>query len=655
MKESIIYYIVKGFGFIIRHLPVGLALAIGRAIGILAYYFDVKHKSIAYANLRMAFADSKSPNEIKKITKKLFKNYGQNFIELFRLPLINTADKFKEFVTMEGIDNVTESLKKGNGVILLAMHFGSWELANLTCAMFGYAYKVLVKSQTKYSKLDELLNSYRACGGSVVLSRGIQTRDLVKSLKNNEVIGMVVDQGGKDGVLVPFLDRQAAMSVGAIRLALKLETPICFSVIFRERGPYHRLIINKPLVLDNTGDLEKDIVSNFNKIKQFMEKYIHEHPSEYMWFYKIWKYSKETHITILSDGKVGHLRQSEALGSVLEKALAEREITADIQTITVEFKNKLIAKVFSFVSMFFNPFICQGRLEILQWVLSKNSFDQIVRAKTNYVISCGSSIAGVNYLLSKDCRAKSIAILNPGLLPYKKFDLVVLPQHDFTPRKARQRNVAFTNAALNLIDEEYLESQTKLLLNRFSHLKSKTKVTLGLFIGGDSKNVYLEEPQIKILVNQIKQVLKELNAQVLVTTSRRTPATIEQLLQRELKKSLECPLLILASKDNVPETVGGILGLSDIVIVSGDSISMISEAASSGKKTIVFLPRVRQSSLAKSNKHMKFIDNLNVQGFIRSTPVRDIGQTILDAAKNKIQTKRLDDNQIILEAARKVI
>ena len=36
------------------------------------------------------------------------------------------------------------------------------------------------------------------------------------------------------------------------------------------------------------------------------------------------------------------------------------------------------------------------------------------------------------------------------------------------------------------------------------------------------------------------------------------------------------------------EAMGGIVGLSDILIVSGESISMISEAASSGKNTIVF-------------------------------------------------------------------
>ena len=207
MKKSIVFYFIKVFGVIIRILPVGVSLFIGRSIGYLAYVFDSKHRSRAYANIKMAFTTSKSPQEIKSITRKLFINYGQNLIELLRLPLLTPA-KFDRVVTIEGKEHVTESLKKGKGVIILAMHFGSWELASLSCAMLGYPYKMFVKPQKKHSRLDDLLNSYRTCGGSVLLSRGSGTRDFVRSLKNNEVIGMVADQGGRGGVLVPFLGRQ---------------------------------------------------------------------------------------------------------------------------------------------------------------------------------------------------------------------------------------------------------------------------------------------------------------------------------------------------------------------------------------------------------------------------------------------------------------
>ena len=654
MKESIVYYSMRVFGFFIRYLPVSIALWIGKGIGMFAYYFDIKHKSRAYSNLKIAFSGSKSPNEIKQITKRLFKNYGQNLIELFRMPLL-TPVKFDRVVTVEGKEHVTESLKQGKGAIILAMHFGSWELASLSCAMLGHPYKMFVKSQKRHSKLDDLLNSYRACGGSVLLSRGSGTRDFVRSLKNNEVIGMVVDQGGRDGVLVPFFDRQATMSVGAIRMGLKLGVPICFSAIIRENGSHHKMIIHEPLVLENTGDMEADVIASLKKVTKIMEHYVNKHPAEYMWFYKIWKYSNEANISVLSDGKTGHLRQSQCIARMTEKALAERSIKATTQIIPVIFKSRFKARLFSVLSVLSHPFVYQGRLESLKWFLTAESFQRVAAMKANFVISCGSSIAGVNNLLSRDSSAKSIVILKPGLLNYGRFDLVVLPQHDEPKRKKGKNLFAITYAAPNLVMEEYLKEQSQALLNRYSHLKDNLRAKIGLFIGGDGKTVFLSDRQIKVLIRQVKEVLTEINMDILITTSRRTPARIEQRLFKEFKKHPNCPLLILANRENVSEAVGGILGLSDIVVVSGDSLSMVSEAASSGKSTIVFSPQMKAKVLKGGNKHRAFAERLNAQGFVLSSSVNDLGQSIYNVAKGKIQTKKINDDEIILEAVRKVI
>jgi len=654
LKESIAYYSIRTFGFFIRCLPVSAALWVGKGIGMFAYYFDIKHKSQAYANLKIAFAHTKSPNELKQITKRLFKNYGQNLVELFRMPLMSPK-KFDQVVTVEGKGHVSKALEQGKGAIILAMHFGSWELASLSCAMLGYPYKMFVKTQKRNTKLDDLLNSYRECGGSVVISRGSGTRDFVRSLKNNEAIGMVVDQGGRDGVLIPFLGRQATMSVGAIRMGLKLGVPICFSAIIRQGGARHKMIIHEPLVLENTGDVEADVVANLKKISKIMEYYIQTYPSEYMWFYKIWKYSNESSIAVLSDGKTGHLRQSQSVAKMIEKALAERGIKAVTQVVPIVFQTKFRARLFSVLSLLSHPFVYQGRLEWMKYFLTEESFFAAARLKSDFIVSCGSSIAGVNNLLSRDSNAKSIVILKPGLLGYGRFDLVVLPQHDEPKNKNGKNLFAITYAAPNLVMEDYLKEQSEGLLKRFSHLKGNLRPKIGLFIGGNAKTVFLSQRQIRIVVRQIKEVLNEINMDILITTSRRTPGGIEKLLVKEFKKHPNCPLLIIANQENVPETVGGILGLSDIVIVSGDSLSMVSEAASSGKSTIVFLPEVKAKVLKGENKYEMFTERLNAQGFVLSSSVHHLGQSIYDVAKGKIQTKKVDDNAIIFEAVRKVI
>lgn len=654
LVEGLIFHSVSVFGAFVRVLPLGIALFIGRTIGMLAYYFDTKHKTLAYANLKMVFADSQSPSGLKRITKELFRNYGQNFIDLFRMPLIK-PENFQKFITVEGIENLSQARQQGKGAIMLAMHFGSWELASLSCAMLNLPYKVMVKPQTRYSRLDELLNWYRSCGGYVVLSRGMGTRDFVRSLRNNEVIGMVVDQGGRDGTLVPFFGRNASMSVGAIRMGLKWGVPICFSVIHREPNGRHKMIVHKPLEMINTGNPEKDIPANLNRITRVMEDYIRRYPAEYMWFYKIWKYSNETAIAILSDGKIGHLRQSQAVAGLLQKALGERGISATVQAGEVVFKSRFHRNVFAALNLLIPPVFYRAQSGWLKGFLTRESFQRIQRIKAEFIVSCGSGVAGVNNFLSRDYGAKSIVILKPGLLGYRRFHLVILPRHEMRKNYGPGGPLVYTKAAPNLISPEYQAEQSRVLLNRYSHLKNNLKIKIGLFIGGDSKNIFLDEHQMKVLVHQLTEVAQEINADILATTSRRTPAAVEQLLHKRLRKHPRCPLLILAGQDDVPEAVGGILGLSDIQVVSGDSISMVSEAVSSGKNTIVFLPELRKKGTGGPNKHLDFIEGLGAQGYILASGIKDIGRAVYDIAKGKIQTKSLDDNPVILEALRKII
>ena len=81
MKELIIYYSARLFGLVIQSLPLPLALWTGKFLGMMVYYVDARHKALAYANLKMAFSRLRSSDELKRITKILFQNYGRNLIE----------------------------------------------------------------------------------------------------------------------------------------------------------------------------------------------------------------------------------------------------------------------------------------------------------------------------------------------------------------------------------------------------------------------------------------------------------------------------------------------------------------------------------------------------------------------------------------------
>jgi len=644
-----------------RILPVRVALQFGKLIGFIAYHLNIKHRRTVYTNLRIAFANTKSPQEIKQIAKETFGKFGQNLIELFRFPIMDT-EKFNHYVDLQGREYIDEAIRQGKGAILLAMHFGSWELANRIGTIVGHPYKVLVKAQKKHSRLGDLLNSLRNKDGDVnVVERGMGTREILRSLKNNEVVALVVDQGGRDGALIPFFGKEASMSMGALRIAAKTGAPICFVNITRLDGPYHRLMISKPFDLADTGDASKDLMTNLARVIAVMENYIKQSPAEYMWFYKIWKYSKEAVVKIVTDGKAGHLRQAEAIASLLKAALAERGVTAKLPIVKVNFKNRMLSRVCSVFSVPANMLHSRGRQWLLRLCLTEDSYLQMMSIKPDFIISCGSAVAPINFLLSQEYDAKNIVILKPGILSFQRFDLVALPRHDVKKKRwplgpqGWPANVVVTHGAPNLITQQYLTEQTSALLKHFSHLKSGDNFKIGVLLGGDTQGFILSEQRVRILVHQLMETAEETHADILLTTSRRTSSRVENLIMRELKKYPRCKFLVIANRENVPEAVGGILGLSDVVVVSGDSISMISEAASAGKKVAAFYVEERSGVPFEQTKHGQFLERLTTEGYILCADVKHMKDSLYKLIKNKVQTKKLDDNAIVLEALRKII
>ena len=160
-------------------------------------------------------------------------------------------------------------------------------------------------------------------------------------------------------------------------------------------------------------------------------------------------------VVVLNDGKTGHLRQSQRVALAVEKALAERGIQSQTKIIRVSFRNQFSARLISGLSLLINSFVFQGRLESLKWVLTEKSFNELMSVKADLIVSCGSSIAGVNWLLSTDQNAKSLVVLKPGLLSFRRFDLVVVPQHDNPSANIKNTRVVVTKGAPNIIEKQY--------------------------------------------------------------------------------------------------------------------------------------------------------------------------------------------------------
>ncbi len=658
--ESIAFALLKAVGLSVQVLPVRIACSLGGVWGFVFYLLDGKHRLAVYQNLKIAFGTQVPNQQIHRWTRCFFINMGKNFVEFLRMPNMDAASA-KELVVVENKAIVDQALAKGKGLIMMTIHSGNWELPSLVIRLFGYPYSVIYKEQGRMHAFNKLIYQYRqkayaACGGIHMFERGVGARQLIGALKKNEIIGMLIDQGGKEGESVSFFGKQTRFSAGGVRLALSTGASICIGVINREPGGRHRLVVQPQLIeCSHTGDKKVDAEKCLQAIAAGFERIVAERPYEYMWMYKVWKFDDQKKIMILYDGRVGHLRQSQSVSLSLCKELQGEEYKVEIQEMSVVYRNMFWRYALLAAAMMIRFLPCWMVNCLLHGGLTPESAGAVLAQKPDYVISCGSHSSAVNVLLAKEHQAVNIGILKQNILSRRLFSAVILPQHD-EPKAARAGEyVIVTKGATNLINRDYLNQQAEGLLKRFSHLKLRDKLKIGVLIGGDTGDYVLNEQLMRIVVAQIKDAAQALDADILLTTSRRTSSKVEQVLVRELKKDPRCQLLIIANRDNVAEAVGGILGLAEILVVSGDSISMVSEAASSGKRLVVFPVQRRAVLSSDEHKHNKFMDLLTQDGFVLSSAPRMIGKSIHDLAKNKIHLQTFDDSEVIRQGIKRFI
>jgi mitochondrial fission protein ELM1 len=223
------------------------------------------------------------------------------------------------------------------------------------------------------------------------------------------------------------------------------------------------------------------------------------------------------------------------------------------------------------------------------------------------IIAAGRRSAPIALYLKKKSHNKSraIQIMNPDAF-HEKFDAIILPEHDEIKNTS---NIIISIGALTSISDEKIELQCQNFAKIFDFEGQK----IALLVGGDSKNGVFDENSAKNLIKNAIKVAKNMNAKLFVLTSRRTNKKIINLLQEKLKESkclYEFFDFFELEKDENPYLAT--IGFADFFIVTGDSVSMISEVCSTSKPVYIF-----DENQISSKKHKKFHQSLLLQNFVR--------------------------------------
>jgi KDO2-lipid IV(A) lauroyltransferase len=279
------WLIIRTFGA----MPRSMAHSAAQSLAGLAFHLAKRQRRAGLRNLQLAFPNL-SQAEQEKILRGCFRNLGRLLVEFTHFPELNNSN-ISRFVVHDGLENYLEGVRRGKGVIFMTAHFGSWELSSFAHALYGYPLKFVVRPIDNLC-VEQLISGYRTLSGNVPIQRRSAARDILKALRQNEPVGILFDQNTtrSEGVFAEFFGLTAATTPSIALFALRTGAAVVPGfLIWDESLQKHRLRLDPPVELIETGDIEHDVLENTKRFNQILEEYIRRYPDQWLWIHRRWK------------------------------------------------------------------------------------------------------------------------------------------------------------------------------------------------------------------------------------------------------------------------------------------------------------------------------------------------------------------------------
>jgi mitochondrial fission protein ELM1 len=191
-----------------------------------------------------------------------------------------------------------------------------------------------------------------------------------------------------------------------------------------------------------------------------------------------------------------------------------------------------------------------------------------------------------------------VQVQHPRMDP-RRFDLVVVARHD----ELSGRNVIVTRTALHRVSQTRLAEAAERWRERFAALP---RPLVAVLVGGSNGRFRLDTRAATGLARDLAAMMRRDRVGLVITPSRRTDPTAAQILVEAL-----APLGAWIWDGRGENPYFAMLALADTIVVTGDSVSMISEAvATSAPVLLAALP-------GRSRRMGLFLDGLSREGRIR--------------------------------------
>jgi len=243
-----------------------------------------RSKKLIHSNIKKAFPEINS-DEIKKLTKLMWNNYGRVFSEYMFIKDFRFG-KIDSKIDIIGKDILDEIKKSNKPVVFISGHFSNFELMAMQIEKVGIELSAIYRPLNNIflNRVIEKIRKKYICKNQI--KKGIAgTRELIKFQRYNYSTALMIDQRVSEGERVNFFNQEAYTTTIPAQLVKKFDMPIVPIFIERVNDTDFKIKISKPL-----NFLKSDsIIYITSKLNVILEDMILKNPGQWIWSHNRWK------------------------------------------------------------------------------------------------------------------------------------------------------------------------------------------------------------------------------------------------------------------------------------------------------------------------------------------------------------------------------
>jgi len=285
---AIAYYLVLPFIYLVSYLPFRVLYLLSDVMYLFVYRVLRYRKGVVTSNLERSFPN-KSGDEIDAIRRGFYRYLCDLILETLKTLTITPA-AVREHFSPGDMSPFEHFFEKKQSVIIVMGHLGNWELCGAYFAQLPIHQLYVIYHPLANRQFDALFYKMRTRCGLRLYAMKETFKRMVEDRDKLTATAFIADQTPPPSKAhwMTFLNQDTAVFKGTEALARKLDLPVIYMAVIRERRGHYRL--QSELLVEHPNELPENALTEMHTRR--LERDIIAYPETWLWTHRRWKHQR---------------------------------------------------------------------------------------------------------------------------------------------------------------------------------------------------------------------------------------------------------------------------------------------------------------------------------------------------------------------------